>query len=103
MKLPSNSVGPYQIRAYFGDAFQSSGFTVPTNTVISGSNGTSITGSLASGPLSGGLQTAVTAEVTDNGDGILEFTLAKPAGASEGYWCVVGLELGSGGLPPESP
>ncbi|MFM7059509.1 MAG: beta strand repeat-containing protein, partial [Planctomycetota bacterium] len=98
VRLPSNSAGPYLVRAYFGDRDMS------TNTVITGVSGTTITsGSLASnlaGPLAFPMMSATVSDT--DADGILTFEFNRPTGYT-GYWSVIGMDIATGALPDAAP
>jgi hypothetical protein len=98
VRLPSNSAGPYEVRAYFGDR------NMATNTVISGVSGTTITsGSLVSNlanPLAFPMAAATVSDT--DADGILTFQFARPTGYT-GYWSVIGMDIATGTLPDAAP
>jgi hypothetical protein len=98
VRLPSNSTGPYEVRAYFGDR------NMATNTVITGVSGTTITsGSLVSNlanPLAFPIAAATVSDT--DADGILTFQFARPTGYT-GYWSVIGMEIATGTLPDAAP
>jgi hypothetical protein len=98
VRLPSNSTGPYQVRAYFGDR------DITTNTVITGLSGTSITsGSLSSGSTAPKAFPIAVATVSDtDADGILTLQFARPTGFT-GFWSVIGLDIATGTLPDAAP
>ncbi|MFM8474892.1 MAG: hypothetical protein ACKOEO_03735, partial [Planctomycetaceae bacterium] len=98
VRLPSNSAGPYEVRAYFGDR------DLATNTVITGVSGTTITaGALVSNPASPLAFPMATATVSDtDADGILTFQFARPTGYT-GYWSVIGMDIATGTLPSAAP
>jgi hypothetical protein len=98
VRLPSNSAGPYQVRAYFGDR------DMATNTVITGVSGTTITsGSLVSNLASPLAFPMAAATVSDtDADGILTFQFARPTGYT-GYWSVIGMDIATGTLPDAAP
>jgi hypothetical protein len=98
VRLPSNSAGPYQVRAYFGDR------NMATSTVITGVSGTTITsGSLVSNlanPLDFPIAAATVSDT--DADGILTFQFARPTGYT-GYWSVIGMDIATGTLPDAAP
>jgi autotransporter-associated beta strand protein len=96
MRLPSNSSGPYLLRAYFGDG------NTATSTVVTGFSGTTMTGTLASGTIGAAAFTTGEASVTDDGDGILQLQFSRPTGYT-GQWSMVGLDIATGSLPDAAP
>jgi hypothetical protein len=100
VRLPNNSSGPYEVRAYFGDR------DMATNTVITAISGTTMTsGTLASGLAAAKSFPVSVATVSDTDvDGILTFQFARPTGYT-GSWSVIGMEIASGtnNLPGVAP
>ena len=72
-----------------------------TSTVITGTLGTTLGGTLQSGAINAAGFNVQTATVTAVTDGILSLQFARPSGYT-GYWSVVGLEIATGNLPPEA-
>jgi hypothetical protein len=100
VRLPNNSSGPYEVRAYVGDR------DMATNTVITAISGTTMTsGTLASGLAAAKSFPVLLATVSDTDtDGILTFQFGRPTGYT-GSWSVIGMEIASGtnNLPGAAP